>query len=719
MVFNKNFFKGKGFIIILILFMLSIAAIVIIYPREGQFRYEYQKGKPWMHERLIAPWDFPIYKSEAEMNREKDSVLATFKPFFNVDTTVLAKELDSFNSYYNEVVIGRTGSDMEISRLEYDTIRISLADILTDVYNTGIFELDDFNGDLLLNKKNIFVVKGNVAETVNMQDLLTLKQAYEKVKGLKDELLPGSNFQVDLRRAEFINSINLGDFIEPNIKYNESASTTEKNTLLGSISLTRGLIQQGELIISQGELVNDWRFRVLESLRLEYGSRIGLYSSWLLILGQILIVSSCYLILFLFLYNFRRELLESVKKTLFILLLVISFVAITRIIIMVPSLSVYIIPFAIIPIVIRTFYDPRLALFILLVAMMLSGFLVPNSFEFVFLNFLGGVVAIFTLTNTYRRGKLFFSASMVFLTLSVVYFAIAILQEAELNRIDWFNFAWFAGNSALILISYPLIFIFEKTFGFLSDATLFELSDTNQPLLRRLAEEAPGSFQHSMQIAILAEDAARVIGVNPLLVRAGALYHDIGKISLAEYFTENQSDGFNPHNNIDPEESARLIIGHIANGLELARKAGLPSQITDFIRTHQGTTKTYYFFSKYRDMNPGVEIDPKIFTYPGPRPFSKETALIMMADSVEAASRSLKNFSEEDIRNLVESIIDQQMQDDQFTLAPITFRDISDIKDAFVRKLTTIYHARIAYPKKEADEGSKKSEKKSGKGSES
>ena len=321
-----------------------------------------------------------------------------------------------------------------------------------------------------------------------------------------------------------------------------------------------------------------------------------------------------------------------------------------------------------------------------------------------FIQFIAAVVVIFTLTNTYRRGKLFFSSFMVFITMSVVYFGIGIIQEGQIKNIDYLTFGWFAGNSVLILLSYPLIFIFEKTFGFLSDATLFELSDTNQPLLRRLAEEAPGSFQHSMQVAILVEDAARAIGANPLLVRAGALYHDIGKVNESEYFTENQSDGFNPHKSIEPDESAKIIINHISKGIELARRSKLPEQIIDFIRTHQGTTRTYYFYREFKDNNPGKEVDASLFSYPGPRPFTKETALLMMADAVEASSRSLKEYSEEAIRSLVESIIDHQVQEDQFVNAPITYRDITVAKNAFVKRLLTIYHARISYPKKESED---------------
>ncbi len=688
---NKNIYLG-------ILFGLSIVLVTYLLPREGKFRYEYQKGRPWMHEVLIAPMDFPVYKTEAELSRERDSMLVSFSAFFNYDTLLVNYELNNFNAYFNELRLSNAGTGNELSASDYEMIRISLASILDEAYETGIYERNEFTEGLLGQNKSIMLVKGNIAEEVLIKDLFTHKEAYEFVRNKRLELQNEISDNVNLRVFEFLSAISLGDFLKPNVSYNEVKSNAERDNITKDISLTRGLVQKGELIISRGELVNDWRFRVLESFRQEYGERVGVYNSWLFILGQVLIVSACFLILFLFLYHFRMEVLDSFQKTLFILILLIVFVALTRIVIMLPEISVYLIPFAIIPIIIRTFYDPRLALFILLVTMMITGFIVPNSFEFIFLNFLGGVVVIFTLTNTYRRGKLFFSASMVFLTLSLVYFGIGIIQEGDVSKIDWLNYAWFAGNSVLILLSYPLIYIFEKTFGFLSDATLFELSDTNQPLLRQLAEEAPGSFQHSMQVANLAEEGARVVGANPLLIRAGALYHDIGKVSGSEYFTENQSEQFNPHDNLEPERSAEIIIGHIRKGLDLARKYGLPQQIIDFIRTHQGTTKAYYFYRQYKDKYPDRDIDLSEFTYPGPKPFTKEQAILMMADAVEASSRSLKEYSEDTIRTLVDNIIDNQMKEGQFTLAPITFRDISRIKETFVSRLNTIYHARISYP---------------------
>ncbi|MDT8401208.1 MAG: HDIG domain-containing protein [Bacteroidales bacterium] len=703
MSFKDWWSKSKKNIYLGILFGLSIAIVTYLLPREGKFRYEYQKGRPWMHDVLIAPMDFPVYKTETELSRERDSALVSFIPYFDYDTSLVKYQLGNFNSYFNEIRLSNAGTENELSASDYEMIRMELASIIDEVYETGIYERNELTESLQSQDRSIMLVKGNVAEKTRLNDLFTHKEAYEFVRNKRLELQNEISVNVNLNVFGFLSGLGLGDFIQPNISYNETRSNAERNNILKDISLTRGMIQEGELIISKGELVNNYRYRVLESFRQEYGERIGVYDSWLFFLGQILIVSACFLILFLFLYHFRREVLDSFMKTLFILILLLVFVALARIVIMLPGISVYLIPFALIPIIIRTFYDPRLALFILMVTLMITGFIVPNSFEFIFLNFLGAVVVIFTLTNTYRRGKLFFSASMVFLTFSLVYFGIGIIQEGDVKEIDWSNYAWFAGNSVLLLLSYPLIYIFEKTFGFLSEATLFELCDTNQPLLRQLAQEAPGSFQHSMQVANLAEEAARIVGANPLLVRAGALYHDIGKVTGSEYFTENQAEQFNPHDKLEPEKSAEIIIGHIKKGLDLAKKFNLPQQIIDFIRTHQGTTRAYYFYREYKSKYPNRDIDLSEFTYPGPKPFTKEQAILMMADAVEASSRSLKEYSEDKIRNLVNSIIDNQMEEGQFTLAPITFRDISLIKDSFVSRLNTIYHARIAYPEKEKE----------------
>jgi hypothetical protein len=423
--------------------------------------------------------------------------------------------------------------------------------------------------------------------------------------------------------------------------------------------------------------------------------------NWVRMPGIFILVTSCYLILWYFLAHFRSEVLEITRKTLFINLIILSFVLLTRVVISFSNpVILYLIPFVIIPVVIRTFYDARLALFILLISIMLSGFMVPDPFDFVFINFITGMVAIFTLRNIYREGRFFITAFFVFISYSALYLALNLTHDGSFENIVLSDFILFAVNGALVLISYPVIFIFEKKFLFLSDTTLLELADTNQPLLRKLADEAPGSFQHSLQVANLAEEAARIIGCNLLLVRTGSLYHDIGKVANPGYYIENQIDGSSPHESLNPEESARVIINHVKNGVTLARNFKLPVQIIDFIRTHHGTTVAYYFFKKYTDLNPWDTSKENAFTYPGPKPFSKETALVMMADAVEASSRSLAKYTEETIGELVERIIYLQEQDGQFSEVPLTFKDLSDIKDSFKKRLLNIYHVRVAYPER-------------------
>lgn len=418
--------------------------------------------------------------------------------------------------------------------------------------------------------------------------------------------------------------------------------------------------------------------------------------------GTLILVASCFTVLYFFLLQFRREVLLVTRKVFFILLALILFLGITRI---VAGFSdedmIMLIPFAIVPIVIRTFYDARLALFILVVTILLACFMVQVKFDFILLNFVAGMAAIFTLRNVYRKSRLFFTAIMVTVTYIVIWTGISLMEQSTIPGDIAHPVLLFALNGFLVLISYPLIFLFEQNFLLLSDATLYELADTNHPLLRKFAEEAPGSFQHSLQVANLAEEAARVIGANQMIVRVGSFYHDIGKIGNPKYFIENQVDDTSPHERLSPAQSAEMIISHVRNGVNLAKNYKLPVQIIDFIRMHHGTSIAYYFYKKYVDLHPdefGLENIEKLFKYPGPKPFSKETAVVMMADAVEASSRSLSSFTEESINDLVERIIYLQEQDGQFSEVPLTFKDLSDIKEAMKKRLSNIYHARVAYP---------------------
>lgn len=703
---TDSIWKGsKNYLLQLVLFVASIIIVVGISPRQGKFRYEFQKGKPWLRTSLIAPWDFPVLKPEGVVTRERDSIIRNFSPYFRYDTEIQAKEIQEFNNYLAELRKSYETENKRISESEFSNTGNELQFILSEVYQRGIIEVNEITGSAELKGGEITVVKGKIGEQRKLSSVFGQKDAYQFVNTKKDELEKQLLSAGNLNLGGFIATVALYNFIKPNLFYDAATSTTVKDRMIKEISINRGLVQEGELIIARGEILDDAKFVMLDSFKNEYEKRLGQNDRWLVIFGRLILVTACYLALYLFMYHHRREVLSSIQRTFFIILIILLFVVITRMVIYLPNEIVFLIPFAIIPIVIRTFYDSRIALFVHLVAIMLAGFIVSNPFEFVFISYIAGAIALFSLTNIYRRAKLFFTALMVFLTYSVVYFGMGIMQEGSIADMDWKNYSWFAGNGVLLLLSYPLIFVFEKTFRFISDATLFELSDTNQPLLRKLADEAPGSFQHSLQVANLAEEAAREIGANHLLARTGAMYHDIGKTAKPEFFVENQTEGFSPHDNLDPLKSSKVITGHVNEGVELAKKYKLPTPLIDFIQTHHGTTVAYYFYKKFLDRNPKNSNMEKEFAYSGPKPFSKETAIVMMADAVEASSRSLANYSEENLNELVERIIYIQEQDGQFAETPLTYKDISHIKSVFIKRLSNIYHARITYPEREITRG--------------
>ncbi len=697
---NKFFrFIQLYFRTIIRIFYFGIAAMAIVFflPREGRFKYEFQKGKPWLHENLFAPFDFPVHKSEQEILAEKNKILRDFKPFFHYDSTTVANVLEllrfEYQKQFNTQQLKTKLKVQQSKPIYFDRI----ASAIQQIYRRGVIDLTEIQSSKALSLGTISLLINNIAYETPLSDVYTPATAIEHLQSVCSRITELD----DGIEAKLIREFPFDKFIQPNLFYDASSSEKHKSAMLTNLSTTRGLVQTGERIITKGEVVSNESYRILESLKFEYESRLGFsHNSWMLILGQGLLVSILFLILYLFLLNFRREVLLFDLKVLFILLL-ISVVTISSSFVLKSSVvNIYIIPFAIVPIFIRVFYDARLALFIHLVTIFLVAFFVPNGFEFVFVSFIAGVVAILSLTNLYRRGKLFLTVLLVLLSYIIVFLGLTIIQEGSLTAVNPMYFLWFSGNALLLLASYQLIYLFEKTFGFLSDTTLMEISDTNQDLLRRLAEVAPGTFQHSLQVANLAEAAIHKIGGNPLLVRAGALYHDIGKMNNPFYFIENQSPEFNPHNNLDFEESAEIIMKHVADGIALAQKHRLPEQLIEFISMHHGTSKVQYFFRLYRDKYPEMKDEFQRFVYPGPKPNSKETAVLMMADSVEAASRTLKSITHQSIDSLVESIINQQQMEEQFNESNITFKDIPIIKQVFKKKLLNIYHARIEYPEK-------------------
>jgi putative nucleotidyltransferase with HDIG domain len=665
------------------LFCLCVGLIVSVFPQEGKFKYDFQRGKPWSHEDLIAPFDFAITKTDAEMESERVEIVGSSKPYFKLLEVPIDDRILEFKQQWKRL----SPPEQEIAD---EKIALKFAqDFFTKVYDRGIIEV---NEEIEGKPEDFFVVvlKGNVAEEVELRRFFTVKTVFEF---LERELL---NIPVS---AQNKTRLVMDEVVKQNVVYDPVNTNRQRQESLESISLNKEMKQKGERIISRGDLVDTKKNRIIESLRNEYFQQVGGKKTyWFLILGQVLLVSLCVLMVVIFLFLFRKDVYESSQKFSFILLIIFLFSALAAISFRLKLQSIYFLPFCILPILIRIFFDTRIALFTHLSSILIVGLIVPNPYEFVFIQWIGGVFAVFSLLNLRNRSQLFFSTLIIFMAYIAAFIGISVVREGAFENIKWMDLQGFAVSAVLVLFAYPLIFVFEKVFGLISDVTLLELSDINSPLLRDLAIKAPGTFQHSLQVANLAEEAILKIGGSSLLVRTGALYHDIGKMEMPLYFVENQLSGVNPHDELSFEESAGIIIGHVAKGIEMAKKNNLPDQVIDFIRTHHGTGKAEYFYQSFLKNFPTEVIDVEAFQYPGPLPFSKETAVLMMADAVEASYRSLQRYDIDTLSNLVDKIIDHQLNNGQFNNAEITFRDINLIRKTFKRKLQNIHHLRIEYP---------------------
>ncbi len=670
-----------------ILLLLAIVIIVYIFPKQGKFKYEFHnlKGKPWYHDDLIAPFDFAILKTDEELNTEKAQILKNAKPYFKYNSKIVAIKKGQYKEEFEAKWDNKKSKDLK------EKTHLLGKRIIDSIYSKGIIEtsaaIENKNGDF-----SIFVLYNNLAEEHDLNYFYTVQTAYDYIKlSLSEHQYSGdSKFLLPL----------LENSIAHNVFYDKSTTDKVLKQSIEDISPSRDIILKDQSIVSKGEIVDAKKFQILQSLKIEYEGQSEDTSSYMYIfIGQIVIVSCCVAVLMCFLAFFRNDIFLDNSKITFILILVILQVLMTRLALNTQGFSIYFLPFCILPIIIRAFYDTRIALFVHLITVLIISVMAPNRFEFAFVQSLGGMVAVFSIVNMRNRSQIFISAALIFITYSVAYIGITIIQEGGKEIISSWDFAWFGISAMLTLFSYPLIFVFEKLFGFISDVSLLELSDTNRKLLRELASRAPGTFQHSLQVANLAEEAMYVVGGNALLVRTGALYHDIGKMEMPNYFIENQASGMNPHDEMSFDESAMLIISHVIKGIEIGKKHNLPDQIIDFIRTHHGTTIAAYFYQSYKKAYPHEPIDESRFHYPGPIPFSKETAVLMMADSVEAASRSLKTYDVESIDNLVERIINSQIEQNQFVNADITFKDINTLKKIFKKKLMNIYHVRVEYPR--------------------
>lgn len=686
---NINFYRTKRSFLLL-LFLLAAVSIVSILPKTPTFKQEYRVGAPWLHDDLYAPYDFPLYKTDAEISAEKLKIRSKALPLFRFSER-------SYVLSMNALMEQKLPSGWLISQDESRRIMGVVENLLSAVYNKGVIAEADLALVVGQSKENIMIIRDSNASLTPSSELFTEKSANAYVMSE----VAAHFFDSNLKKAKaYMTAINLDAYIKPNLTFDKKATSQYLNDKINDISLSNGMISAGQKIVTKGELVSEATFKMLESLKRENASRFS-YSKniYFLIAGQLLLVGGALALLYLFLIGYRHEVLDGYRTTIFLLLSIIGTVALVAWVVRLGSVSILIVPVTISAMFIRTFYDSRVAFFSYNIIVLISAMVAPNSFEFVLMNYFPGVVAIFTMKQIYRSGgRIFIAVLVVFITYLVAYFALELIKDASFDSQNAWDVLWLLVNALFVLIAYQFAYPIERLFGFLSDASLHELTDTNQPLLRDLSERAPGSFQHCLQVANLAEAVAREIGANPLLIRAGALYHDIGKMTNPSYFTENQSSNFNPHRNLEPDESAAIIIRHVTDGVQIARKHGLHHSIVRFIRTHHGTTKVNYFYRKYLETASEHNIDDR-FTYSGPKPESKEEAILMLADGVEAASHSLKVYSPKIIGQMVEDIVKIKLDDGQLDKADISLSELTLVKEIFKRKLLNIYHTRVEYPK--------------------
>lgn len=660
--------------------LIAVALIVYFMPREQRGEYQFELNHPWRHGQLIAAFDFPIYKSEEAVRAEQDSVLRLFKPYYSLNEQTGTEEVENLKK---EIKEGRLAGVMtNPANNAYLLKKLGL------IYQRGIISIEDLDKLHKDSVKSIMLTENNSALSVNIDRLLTVKEAYAQLV-----YTDTSHYKTNL-----LQQCNLQEFLTPNIIYNEEHSTTAKNELLASVPWSSGMVLSGTKIIDRGEIINSKTYDILQSLTKENEKRRETQTERRLTLfGQTLftlILVGCF---FFYLELFRRDYFDR-SRTLFLLVgLIVFFSIITSLMVTHNFFNVYVIPYAMLPIIVRIFMDSRTAFMAHIFTIFICSIILRYPFEFLLIQLVSGITAIYSLRELSQRSQLFRAVLQVVLVSMLFYFAYDLIRIEEIDKLDTSIYIYLAINGVLLLLTYPMLFLIEKVFEFTSNVTLVELSNINNPLLRRMSEEAPGTFQHSLQVSNIAAEAARTIGANSQLVRTAALYHDIGKIDNPVFFTENQS-GVNPHNALSHTESAQIIINHVTNGLHLADKYNLPAVIKRFIASHHGLSMTKFFYISYKNEHPDEEVDEKPFTYPGPNPSTQEEAILMMTDAVEAASRSLPTYTEESISNLVDKIIDGQVADGVFRHCPITFKDIETVKSLFKEKLKTVYHTRISYP---------------------
>jgi len=673
-------YKNQSRIFKYILYLISLCCIVFFFPKGGKFKYEFQKGKPWQYDNLYAPFDFSIKKTDAEILEERKSIEDRLLPYYVYDEAIANEVFADFDRQ-----VAQTFGEAGLNEQDRQDLEVLGREILIQLYSNGILKENTPIDD----KQAVYLVKGNEARRVQADAINRISD----IKIVVDSLLEEKDllsYRPQFQELYF-------NIIRPNVSPDTELSTRELQSELDKISYTRGNIDEGKLIIAKGEVVEAENLKILNSLKAEYESELWTENNhYFILFGYTILVALVLMMLFLFLKKYRPDIYHNNVNVTFIFFNILLMVFITTLVVKYNEVYVFVVPLCILPLILKTFFDARLGLFVHVLTVLILGFVVPNSFEYIFLQIIAGIVTILTVSELYKRANLFISVGQITLIYIIGYFAFHMIHEGNFDNVRWFTFGFFLLNGMITLFAQPLIYIYEKIFGMVSDVSLLELSDTNSKLLKELSNRAPGTFHHSLQVANLAEAAANEIGANAMLVRVGALYHDIGKMNHPTYFTENQITNVNPHDDLPPRESARIIVDHVIEGIEIARRNKLPDRIIDFIRTHHGTTLVYYFYKKQQDLDP--EVKEKQFRYPGPIPFSRETAILMMADSVEAASKSLKNPTFMIINDFVDKIIGTQMQANQFLNANITFKEIETVKKVLKQKLINVYHLRVEYP---------------------
>ena len=674
---NKGF-SYKNWLYKGLIFLITVTIIVYFLPKEGKFNYQFDINTPWKYGLLQASFDFPIYKNELQVQAEEDSLMATYQPYYNLNKETEKNAVDKFREDYYKNLKQRIGR--EYFRYIERTLK--------ELYAQGIVsgnELGQLKEDSV---HHILLIEQNTATSIPVGQLYTTKAAYEYL--LNSDTAQYSKL--------ILQQCNLNNYITPNITYDEEKSESALQDLLSNISWANGYVLNGQKIIDRGEIVDENTYNILLSLKKEWEKRGDtIEEKRLTILGQIIFVSLFIICFMTYLELFRDRFYEQRGNIILLFLLIIFFPVLSSIIVEQNLTSIYVVPYAMIPIIIRIFLDSRTAFMAHVAIILICSITLQYPYEFILLQLLTGMAAIFSLRELSQRSQLFRTAFIVFACYALLYFAFELILEDDLTKLNTRMYIYFGINGVMLLFAYPLLFALEKIFGFTSNVTLVELSNINNSLLREMSEIAPGTFQHSLQMANLAAEAANRIGAKSQLVRTGALYHDIGKMVNPAFFTENQS-GVNPHKSLSYEQSAQVIISHITDGIRLADKHQLPKVIKDFIRTHHGAGVAKYFYISYKNEHPNEEVDIEKFSYPGPNPFTKEQAILMMADAVEAASRSLPEYTEESINTLIDKIVDGQVAEGYFKECPITFKDIALVKALFKEKLKTVYHTRITYP---------------------